>query len=141
MLQRSSCVLFFIFPPAAFFSSPPSLSGRGKGLFLFFRILKSLGEACAHDRSPTEPLPHTWCQIRELCEAGAVSVRPRTDSGREALFRFGCEAAVQAAAEARTLLINGAAPAAYVTSLSRALGMGERKALDIATGAVAARAR
>ena len=51
-----------------------------------------------------------------------MSVRARTESGRDALFRAGAEAAASAAMDAATSQLGGAAPARFVTGLARDLG-------------------
>lgn len=57
-----------------------------------------------------------------MCGEAGVSVRARTESGRDALFRAGAEAAASAAMDAATSQLGGAAPARFVTGLARDLG-------------------
>jgi len=58
----------------------------------------------------------------QVCGEAGATVRARTESGRDALFRAGAEAAAAAAMDAATSRLAGAAPARFVTGLARDLG-------------------
>jgi len=58
----------------------------------------------------------------QVCGEAGATVRARTESGRDALFRAGAEAAASAAMDAATSRLAGAAPARFVTGLARDLG-------------------
>lgn len=53
-----------------------------------------------------------------------MSVKPRTESGRDAMYRVGVEAALDAAADLDTSRIAGAAPERFVAGLAYDLGRG-----------------
>ncbi|KAK9845803.1 hypothetical protein WJX81_002827 [Elliptochloris bilobata] len=79
--------------------------------------------------------------LRQVCGEAGVSVRARTESGRDALFRAGAEAAASAAMDAATSQLGGAAPARFVTGLARDLDVPEEWAATMSLGVVAGRAR
>ncbi|KAK9803595.1 hypothetical protein WJX72_003223 [[Myrmecia] bisecta] len=79
--------------------------------------------------------------LRQTCGDSGVAVRAQTDSGRDALFRAGCEAAASCAAEQSTGLLAGTSPQRFLSGLAQDLGIPEAKAATMAQAVVAAKAR
>lgn len=82
--------------------------------------------------------------VREMVQLGLegnVTLRPRTDSGRDAIFRFATDHAIEASFTGRTLMLGGIRGREFLPALAQTIGVPTQRACDIATGAVAAKTR
>ncbi|KAL4429558.1 hypothetical protein ABPG77_008607 [Micractinium sp. CCAP 211/92] len=80
--------------------------------------------------------------LRTLCqEAGGYQVKPRTESGRDAMLRTGVRAALAAAQEGSFSLLGGDQPNKFVCGLAHDLGVPDAKVVTIVHAEVAALCR
>ncbi|PSC68311.1 hypothetical protein C2E20_8034 [Micractinium conductrix] len=80
--------------------------------------------------------------LRTLCqEAGGYQVKPRTESGRDAMLRAAVAAAMAAGQEGSFAMLGGDHPAKFVCGLAHDLGVPEQRAITIVHAEVAARCR
>ena len=75
-------------------------------------------------------------RLRQLCQEGQCTVRAATPSGRDAMFRQGVQAAIQAAASGRTVAIGGSKPARLVAGLAKDLEVPDEDARRISVAEV-----
>lgn len=81
-------------------------------------------------------------ELRQTCNEAGISVKARTDSGRDAMYKAAMEFAANAAVmQGSDATVFGTSLARFVTGFAAAVGVPDEKAVSMAQGIVASRSQ